>query len=111
MYETIKNTQPEGRYIVKQMLNKELGVYDTENACFPRQGPELRIVGISYVGWMKPSERAKAEEIVALLNEADRDGRLPGSKPIAKSKAKSKATKNNDEDEAAFRAMAEALVG
>ena len=61
-------------YIVKQMNDGLIGIYDTERASFPIAMPELKAAGIDRIegtatgGWFKKADREQAEAIAATLN-------------------------------------------
>lgn len=92
-------------YIIKRLSNdRYVGIYDTNLACYPIEGPELRAAGFARIegsapgGWFKVSELEEAERIAALLNE------FHGDAPVNVKKTKPKPT--DAEDEAAFAAIA-----
>jgi hypothetical protein len=95
-------------YIIKTMNDRKVGIYDTERACFPIAGPELREAGITRIsgdddrGWFTPENRAEAERIAALLNEYHGHGEYAEAK-VTKPKAKV-------EDEESLRKVGEALI-
>ena len=84
-------------YIVKTMSDGRHGIYDTDKACFPLQGKELREAGITRIngsdgsGWYKKAEKADAEQIASVLNEFHGHGEYVEAKvsvPTAKKPAK-----------------------
>lgn len=98
-------------YIIKTMNDGKVGIYDTLKACFPLAGKELREAGVTRIdgtdgdGWFKKADRETAENIATMLNL------FHGHSEDEPQKAPSKGRKaKQDDDEAAFKALAESIA-
>lgn len=95
-------------YIVKTMSDGRHGIYDTDKACFPLQGKELREAGLTRIngsdgsGWYKRNAKADAEQIATMLNEFHGHGEYVESKVAT---IKQKPTKQDDSLQAAGAAL------
>jgi hypothetical protein len=99
------------RFIVKVNDNgKKVGVYDTVDGCYHAAGPLLRAVGIDYLPWFTEGSVEKrvteAQAVADLLNERHGNGVTKATV----SKGKGRGTATQSDDEAAFRAAAEAII-